>query len=100
MNTKKMADDIRKSHKRNKQSETGKRITLCFDLMETLCRLNKSFRLKKDVTDCCYAALIVSGLTHEGLAEKTVKFLEKYEQILPARARTLLRTNLMQIKDL
>jgi len=84
MNIQEMADMLRNNRDELSVDEV---IELCFIVMEQ----------HKDVTEQCYAAVILSGLVKPGLGDRVLEFLEDNPQ-LPARARQLLSANIMRME--
>lgn len=95
-NLKELAEEIRKIHKKNEQTDLNKKIDLCFENMELYSNIAPKYRTKENEKDCCYAAVILSGVIQKGLSKRVVDFLSNHN--IPLRAEQLLRANLRRME--
>jgi hypothetical protein len=78
------------------QENTNKRISLTFEILELYCTLTNPN--KNDEGNCCYAAVILCGIVQKKLGHRAQKFLNAYRDILPERAITLLKGNIIRME--
>ena len=93
-NIEELAKKIRDLHKENKKDFSDK-VEACFELMTLFCRIKEKFRTKKDIKNCCYAALILSGIVDKKVEARTRKFMEDFR--LPEQAERTLFGNRMRM---
>lgn len=94
-NISEMAEQIRKLHKENE--DFTKKVELCFDLMEAYSRIDRRHLPKNEGKDCCYAAIILSGIVQKRLGNRVAQFLKEYGQKLPQRAVNILSGNIFRM---
>jgi len=101
MNIQEIARGIRTLHSKNESSgeDMQKKIDLCFELLDLYCAIQKNKRTNANRKDCCYAALILSGVIQKGLGGRVVEFLKYNEEKLPESAVQILRANVLRMES-
>ena len=93
-NIKELAQQIRKLGA--EQEHTQNKIEISFELLNLYRTLKKP--TKTDIKDCCYTAVVLSGVVQKGLGGKVKDFLADFEHTLPPRAVEVLRSNIMRME--
>lgn len=93
-NIEELAKEIRILHKGD-PNDFSKKADLCFELMTLYCRINKKRRTKEDLENCCYVAVILSGIINRNLANRTRKFLEDFD--IPKEAKIIISANIIRM---
>ena len=97
INLKDLADQLKLISHKNDYADLHIKENLCFEVLELYIQLDKACRTEEDKQECCYAAVILSGLISKNLHKKVLDFLNKHETILPQNAQIVLRANLMRM---